>query len=190
MSTGIPLNPTADASTTGTRNAVIISAGLGALVLVLALIGTLLSSFGDLMYNAFSNFENGFSIIYYTFSGFVSSVFTWVLPLAIGVFLSLKFFRPISAESSLRVVLVRGLIATAAGAIAAFVISLLWSIVSSISLQGPLFGGSFPGVDVNSFPYSVVGTIFGLLQRAVDVTPVVLLVVVLGWLWLRRTPAV
>jgi hypothetical protein len=191
MSTGIPLSPTADGSTTTARNAIVIAGGVGALVLVLTLIGTLLTSFSSLFYGVFTNFNDGLSTTYYMFSGFVSTIFTWILPIAIGVFLSLKFFRPIAATTAIGVVLVRGLIATAAGAIVALVISLLWALVSSISLRGPLFGDSFPGItDSGSFPYSIVGTFFGLIQRAVEVTPVVLLVVVLGWLWLRRTPAV
>jgi len=189
MSAGTPLTPTADASTTGTRNALVIAGGVAASVLLLALVSTLLTSFSSLFYGVFTNFQDGLSTVYYMLAGFVSTIFTWILPLAIGVFLSLKFFRPIAATTEISAVLIRGLIATAAGAIAALVISVLWSIVSSLSLRGPLFGDSFPGVDSGSFPYSLVGTIFGLVQRAVEVTPVVLLVVVLGWLWLRRTPA-
>ena len=111
------------------------------------------------------------------------------LAVAVGVFLSLRFFRPISASSPLISVILRGLIATASGAIVGTIVSVIAAGFMGASVDGSFFGNSFPAL--NLFSQSLENVAWAIAQlpdRAVGLATTVLLVTVLGWLWLRRTP--
>ena len=114
-----------------------------------------------------------------------------VLPVGIGVFLSLWAIAPVSHELRLPYVLTRGGLATAAGIIVEFVVRVLRDLVLAFQQgQGDLFGAAFPFpvFDGAWFVDAVIGSLMGALIGFVALVPLVLLAVVLLWLWLRANP--
>jgi len=199
MSDQHPTTSTSDTAaprttTAQTRTSLVIAGGVALVMLA----GGLVSGISFFLQQVMQNFSSGYSS-----GGAFDNPFTaaqWIgsaigqsllvaVAVAAGVFLSLRFFRPITASSSLISVILRGLIATAAAAIVATIVSLLASGFAGASIDGSFFGNSFPGLDLFSQSLeNIAWAIAGLPERAVSLAATVVLVTVLGWLWLRRTP--
>ena len=181
-------------TTAQTTTAIIISLGVAVVMLVGAFISGItyllqqvLQSFGD-VYSSGGAFDDPFSAAQWIGSS-IGQGLLGALAVALGVFLSLRFFRPISASSALLSVILRGLIATASGAIVGTLVSIIAAGFAGASIDGSLFGNSFPGLNLFSQSLVNIGwAIAGLPERAVSLATTILLVTVLGWLWLRRTP--
>jgi hypothetical protein len=110
--------------------------------------------------------------------------FTRIVPVAVGVFLVFwRFLAPITSTLTLTQVLLRSLVATAAGTVAAAVVG---GVVALLSAAGGLLFG-------NAFPFGAVGSVFNsfgtwfssLITGYVGLAPLVALAAVLLWLWLR-----
>jgi hypothetical protein len=117
----------------------------------------------------------------------VLDLFLRTLPIVVGVFVSLRLIAPISAELTLVSVLLRSLIAAAAGAALAFLVGGVFAFLSSFT--GNLFG--------NSFPFEAFGDVVGAMLSAIvsaigdffGLVPLIALAAVLLWIWLRRREA-
>jgi len=167
----------------------------GAAVTAVLLAGSIVSSLSYVLQDALQRLGGGDGFFTDPASGFqwLSSGFgttiVWALVVGVGVFLSLRFFRPVSAGSSLKSVLLRGLVAVAAATVAATLASFVMSGLVGAGVRGSFFGNSFPVIDLFSqslqnFAFAIAG----IPERAVNLATTILLVTVLGWLWLRRTP--
>ena len=105
-----------------------------------------------------------------------------------GVFLSLWLIAPILSTLTLKQTLLRGLLATAVGAVLVLLFSLAMNLIGPFSGAGPLLGNAFPWPStdgaIQAFTMSLQTGIGALVRQA----PVVLLVVVMAWLWLQKHP--
>ena len=184
----------ARSTTAQTSTALIVSLGVAVVMLVGAfvsgisyLLQQVLQSFGN-AYSSGGAFDSPLTTLEWIGSSIGQNVLG-ALAVALGVFLSLRFFRPISAGSSLLSVILRGLIATASGAIVSTIFSVLAAGFAGASVDGSFFGNSFPGLNLFSQSLENLGwALAGLPARAASLATTILLVTVLGWLWLRRTP--
>jgi hypothetical protein len=100
------------------------------------------------------------------------------LPFAVGVFLSLWLIAPLAGQLTLRFVITRGLLASAAGTVLVFVVNVVVGFVTMLGF----------GFDVRGFAHSVVIAIGTAVNVFIYTTPIVLLAVVLLWFWLREHP--
>lgn len=113
-----------------------------------------------------------------------------ILPTAIGVALVFLLLLPLVASLSVAQVLLRSVVASAGGAAAVFVVGVVLALFQGVRSLGPLFGNSFPGFDTSGEVLWGIGSaIDGALYQLFTTIPVVALVAVLVWLWLRRGPA-
>jgi hypothetical protein len=105
----------------------------------------------------------------------------------IGVFVSFRFIAPIHADDLWRKVIIRGIIATAVGALAALVFGFVVSLIMAIGPNSEFFGYAL-NIQFTGQPYIV-----GVLERAIDplvtYVPLVVLAAVLQRLWLSRPPS-
>jgi hypothetical protein len=130
-----------------------------------------------------------FDTLRYTLLSFISSTLLYILPLIVGIFVALRWIVPIAVSLTVTTVLVRSVVAGAMGSGVLFVISLIASFVQNgPMLNGPLFGGSFPGMRVNGLDVvHVVTNAFGQsVIAATFVIPLVALAAILQWVWLDR----
>jgi hypothetical protein len=104
------------------------------------------------------------------------------LPVAVGVFVSLRYIAPIGAASSLRVTVLRSVVALAVGAVVVFIVALIAS--RSLAPNGPLFGDSFPGLNLGGLPLAF----FEAVSVFVQLLSFVVLAGILQRLWLAKHP--
>ncbi len=100
------------------------------------------------------------------------------LPFALGVFISLWLIAPLAGALSLRFVITRGLLASAAGAVLVFVVSVF---VDVVTMARYVF-------DIRGFAHSGVIAVSTAVNVFIYTTPIVFLAAVLLWLWLREHP--
>jgi hypothetical protein len=121
--------------------------------------------------------------------------FTTAIPFAAGVFVVFAFLAPILAELALKRVLLRSIIAGAAGAVLVAIVGTFVAIVialanGSFANGALLFGNTFP---TRSYADSIAGSFLGGIQGGINIfvstLPLVVLAGVLFWLWLRRPAA-
>lgn len=119
----------------------------------------------------------------------------YVLPLTLGVFVALWVIAPISDELTLRFVLTRAGLASAAGALLVVVFQVIQGLFASVGARWEGYGASStwppqPGATVNLvvFGQNTLDALVSGVSRFIFVTPVVMLAAVLLWLWLREHP--
>jgi hypothetical protein len=107
----------------------------------------------------------------------------------VGVFVSLRFVAPIHGEDLWPKVILRGVIATAIGALALLAYGVVATLVSSINPGADIFGYSFNvQVNVSAAGQRIVDVLGGALDPLVELLPLVVLAAVLQRLWLSRPP--
>ena len=178
MSAAVPAPSTADVSTSATRISLRIAAAVWVAVAGLAMLGTLITTAQDVITGLYADFASDDYVAWFSQQLMAIGVylFAWALPLAVGVFVSLRFVAPVVASAPVSAVLARGVVAAVLGAAFGAILALPVSMGLSAAL-GDSTGG-------------FLGALAEMARRSVDVTPIILLIVLLGWLWLRRTPAV
>jgi len=129
---------------------------------VLGLLGT------SLVVHPFSTYGTGASLL----GSFVSGVFASPFPFYAGAFLALAFLTPIARRSPLPTVLLRAVLAGAAGTVA-------------LALVG-VFTGSYAAVRTGSGARLVIDVLTGPLQEGVPFTLMLLATATVAWLWLGR----
>jgi hypothetical protein len=158
---------TASALERGPVGTALVSAGATALALTAIRLVSLL--FGGLPWAALYGGNPGDSIV-----GFFWELFGYVLPFAIGVFLSLFLIAPVRPGMGLVTVGVRGLIASAAGAVLVFVAGTLIRLIQN---------------GLHDFLLQTVGNILGIVVTAVVNAPLVILVLVVQHRIVRTSPS-
>jgi hypothetical protein len=158
----------------------LVTAGLiAALLLVQSVLGALFGWVGSTLYQGVSFGAAGFSELVGPQFTQVGDHFARVtVPFAIGVFVSLWLIAPLAEQLTLPFVITRGLLASAAGAVLVFVVSLFIDAVSMIRYVFDIRGLGHSGV-------IAVGT---AIDVVIYTTPIVILGAVLLWLWLREHP--
>jgi hypothetical protein len=114
-----------------------------------------------------------------------------LLPLAIGVFLSLWLLAPIAAELRMGHAIARAILAVGIGCTLGFIALAVVAIVGSVSITGALFGQSFPTPVVNgsSIAMGLGSALASAAIQFIEVAPLGVLGGVLAWNWLTRHPA-
>ena len=167
------------ARTRGRLPALITAALIAALILVQSVLGSLAGWAGSFFYQLASFGPAGFSDVSGPQFTSVAEQFGRVtLPFALGVFVSLWLIAPLAGELSLRFVIMRGLLASAAGAVLVFVVSLFVDVVTMIRYV----------FDIRGFAHSGVIAVGTAIDVLIFTTPIVVLGAVLLWLWLREHP--
>ena len=120
----------------------------------------------------------------------LEGILRFVLPFALGVFLSLWVIAPVSHELTLRFVLTRAGLATLVGAVLVIIANVLFAVFGAFSPTGSLFGNSFPtpGFDGSYLVQGLIAALAAGLNAVISKAPLVLLAGVLLWLWLRDHP--
>ena len=179
MSAAVPAPSTADVSTSATRISLRIAAAVWVAVAGLGIVGSALTTVQDFLTGIYSEFSSTDYVDWFApqLIALVAYVLAWALPVAAGVFVSLRFVAPVVASAPVGGVLARGVVATVLGAAFGVILTLPLSIILSVASGDPTGGG-------------LLGALAEMARRSVEVAPVVELIVLLGWLWLRRTPAV
>jgi hypothetical protein len=152
------------ASVTNTSGALIAVVALVLVEFVSGLIGLLGTS---LVVHPFSTYGTGDSLI----AGFVNGVFASPFPFYAGAFLALAFLTPIARRSPLPTVLLRAVLAGAAGTVALALVG-----VFTGSLGAVRSGGARLVIDVVTTP----------LQNGVPFTVMLIATSTAAWLWLGR----
>jgi len=167
------------ARTRGRLPALVTAALIAAAILLQSILGSLAAWAGSFFYQAVSFGRAGFSDIAAPQFTQVIEQFTRVtLPFALGVFVSLWLIAPLAGQLSLRFVITRGLLASAAGAVLVFVVSLFVDLVTMIRYV----------FDIRGFGHSGVIAVGTAIDVLIYTTPIVILGAVLLWLWLRDHP--
>lgn len=152
------------ASVTNTAGALIAVVSLVLVEFVSGLIGLLGTS---LVVHPFSSYGAGNSLL----GGFVRGVFASPFPFYAGAFLALAFLTPIARRSPLPTVLLRAVLAGAAGTVA-------------LALVG-VFTGSFGAVRYGGVRL-VIDVVTTPLQNGIPFTVLLLATSTAAWLWLGR----
>jgi hypothetical protein len=109
----------------------------------------------------------------------------------VGVYLSLRYFAPVGAEVSWRQTIVRAIIATVAGAVLAFAVAALVSLVAAVTIGAYPFGYSLNAVvDGNRITFGIQNAVAAALTPLIQWLPLTVLGVVFLKLWLGAHPAV
>lgn len=150
------------ANTTGALIAVVSIVLVEVVSGVLGLLGT------SLVVHPFATYGTGASLL----DSFVSGVFAAPFPFYAGAFLALAFLTPIARRSPLPTVLLRAVLAGAAGTVA-------------LALVG-VFTGSYAAVSTGSGARLVIDVLTGPLQNGIPFTLMLLATSTAAWLWLGR----
>lgn len=152
------------ASVTNTAGALIAVVSVVLVEFLSGLVGLLGTS---LVVHPFASYGAGTSLL----GSFVSGVFAAPFPFYVGAFLALAFLTPIARRSPLPTVLLRAVLAGAAGTIA-------------LALVG-VFTGSFGAIRYGG-GHLVMDAITSPIQRGVPFTVMLLATSTAAWLWLGR----
>ncbi|WP_213815103.1 hypothetical protein [Glaciihabitans sp. dw_435] len=116
---------------------------------------------------------------------------TRILPVGVGIFVTLRLITPVSAGLWLRTVVIRSVIAALIGVAAAFVVISLYGIVNHFQVDGSLFGHAFPGISAPGLDviYGLVGAVASAISLLIEVVPLTLLAGILVWIGLGRRAA-
>ena len=112
----------------------------------------------------------------------------FVLPFALGVFISLWLLAPVSHELELRFVLTRAGLAAAAGSLVFLVATLVLALLGWLGVDEGVFQSFGLTGDGPALVQGVFRALAGAVQTFISLTPAVMLVVVLLWIWLRDHP--
>jgi hypothetical protein len=149
----------------------------GAAILVLALAHGILGSANFLFWGGL---ENGPADAIRSLFSEVGGAIVHAAIVGACVGLSLRFVKPITPSSSFASVLARATIAALLAAAAYTVLRMIYAAITALTLRGPLFGDSFPGVLSSAGPVQLVGDgLLGGVHTFLYDLPVVLLVVLL-----------
>lgn len=118
----------------------------------------------------------------------LSDLVLFVLPFGLGVFISLWLLAPVSHELDLRFVLTRAGLASAAGSLVYFVAALVLSLLNWLGVDVGVFKTFGSTGDTPELVQSLFTALTGAIQTFISLTPAVMLVVVLLWIWLRDHP--
>jgi hypothetical protein len=123
-------------------------------------------------------------------AAFANGVVSRDVPFALGVFICLWAIAPISHELGLRFVLTRGSLASLAGSLLVAIVAIFIAFFAALHFSTHPFGPSLlsGGFEGQMFLNSVIGSLIGIVTFAIMEFPLVGLVVVVLWLWLRDHP--
>ena len=152
------------ASVTNTSGALIAVVAVVLVEFVSGLFGLLGAS---LVVHPFSSYGAGDSLV----SGFVTGVFAAPFPFYLGAFLALAFLTPIARRSPLPTVLLRAVLAGAAGTVALALVGVFTGAFSAVTS-----GGARIVIDVFTRP----------VQSGLPLTLMLLATSTAAWLWLGR----
>jgi hypothetical protein len=109
----------------------------------------------------------------------------------LGVYLTLRYFRPIDGQTPWRPVFTRSIVATVGGVLVATVLSFLVTLIGAVTLGQYPFGYSVnPELNLNGVQFGLLDAVEVLVPALVDWLPLTVLGCVLLRLWLRANPPV
>lgn len=163
----------------------------GALVAGALLVqGLILGLFGNAYgYFAYGGALGGFPLNASLFFTLLTSLLHYAA-FGAGVFVSIRYLAPLVAGDSWRRVIVRGVIATVCGAIAALAFEAVVSLIAAITIGAYPFGYSLDaGMDPNRIQFGIQDAIGGALTPLIGWLPLTVLACVFLKLWLSAHPA-
>lgn len=179
----------------GRLPALVTALGLGLFVSLQQFLASLASFVRRLGYPADPSGPDISEVNFWYFQPDTDYLLFFVLPLTLGVFLALWVIAPISDELTLRFVLTRAGLASAAGALLVIVFQTFQGLFASVGArwEGNGISSSWPPPPGSSVNFEVFGqnTLDALASGVgafIFETPKVMLAGVLLWLWLREHP--
>jgi hypothetical protein len=126
----------------------------------------------------------------YIWADFLSNLIVFVLPITLGIFLSLWLVAPISEVLGIGHVITRSVLAVGIGSTLYFVFQTVADIIGAIAFDRPLFSNSFPGVvyDGPRIVFAITQALQSALVTFVSLLPLVVLAGVLLWHWRKANP--
>jgi hypothetical protein len=125
------------------------------------------------------------------FIGDLVSEILYALGFAVGVFVSLKVVKPISSSLPWTSAMLRGVLATAFGAVGVFAVHVLEALLGSVKIGPYPFAYSFSAsFDPTNFGFDVLNAFGSLINPFIYNVPLVVVACLLLKLWLSRTPAI
>jgi hypothetical protein len=120
---------------------------------------------------------------------FVADVATRAIPFALGVFVVLAFLRPLRDAGTVRDVITRAALASAAGTVLLLVVSAAYAVLRFGDFSGGVFGAAFPtfSIEGSNIAFVFIDAIGSAALAFASVAPVVALAGVLHWLRGSRT---
>lgn len=166
-----------------TRVYLVTAALVAAVLLVQAIFATALST-------AYSSlFVSGPGIPAFPLVEFILNDGFRIVAFGVGVLVSLRFVAPVLGSDGWRRTIVRGLIATAMGALAVLVLAVVWAALSAIHISSYPFGYSLdPSFNAESFGNSALNIANSVFDPLLEWFPLVVLAAVLLKLWLAAHP--
>lgn len=158
-----------------TRTAFIIAAIVAAYLAAASLVRVLVSTIAEIFA------VPDLWLIGSQWASFAAGLATSVAVFSLGVFLVLWAIAPITTEIRLRLVLARAALAALGGAVLTYLLNVVTAIVQSTTER--VFWDTSNGVSLAEL--TVIGPLNNLVSTLLNYGPVVLLVSVLVWLWLR-----
>ena len=162
----------------GRLPALVTALGFVALVLIQNFLSSLAGWIGSSLYERVSFGSASFEWTPWQPGYLLETFLKSSLPFAVGVFVSLWLIAPLAAELTVRFVVTRALLASAAGSVLVVVVTLFIDLVGLIA----------HGFELHSFAHSGIFAIGRGVDAFIYSTPVVVLAAVLLWLWLRAHP--
>jgi MFS family permease len=167
------------ARTRGRLPALITAALIAALILAQSIVSSLVGWLTSVLYQRVSFGAAAFDDLVGPQGDQVMQQFVRVtVPFALGVFVSLWLIAPLAGQLGVRFVITRGLLASAAGGVLVFVVSLF---IDLLTMARYVF-------DIQGAAHSLVIAFSTAINVIIFTTPIVILGAVLLWLWLREHP--
>jgi hypothetical protein len=114
--------------------------------------------------------------------------FVSILPVIVGVFLSLWIIAPIAPELRLGHVITRAILAAGIGCALTFLVAVLLSVAVQFGQAVPnAFAGSIT-VDARGIFEGIIRSFGSALAQFIGLIPLVVLAGILEWLWLEQHP--
>ncbi len=126
----------------------------------------------------------------YLWQGFAQHVFLYVVPFALGFFLSLWIVAPVSEKLTLAPVITRSVLAVGIGSSLFFIVRVIADILGSVFFDRSFFSNSFPQISFDGPSILVIlsSDLQGALLTFVGLLPIGVLAGVLLWHWRKGHP--
>lgn len=121
-------------------------------------------------------------------AGMQQNLLSHVLPVTIGVFLSLWIIAPVAAQLRLGHVISRAILAAGIGGTLLFLVGAVEATLAVLSTTPPAAQPGTYNVDLGGIGGAVLSYLSTAMVQFVALLPIVVLAGILEWIWLERHP--
>ena len=166
------------ARTRGRLPALVTATIIAAVIVAQSLLGSIAGWIISSLYERVSFGSSGFEFMPWQALQILDPLWRVTLPYALGVFLSLWLIAPLAEQLTVRYVITRGLLASAAGGVVVLLVSVVTTFATMVTYV----------FDIRGLAHGLIVSLGTAVNVVIYTTPIVLLGAVLLWLWLRAHP--